>query len=107
VTVDKYGPGATILTGELGRIFGIPIISPGYAVKTEADGKQSTTESNNSKGHITLFNPRNFLAGTRRDTQFFMDRIQRTDQLLIEVYLRKAFTRFGTNGAAGIYDITL
>ena len=107
VTVDKYGPQATVVTGELGNLWGIPIISPSYAVKTEADGKQSTTEASNTKGQITLFNPNGWLAGVRRDVQLFFDRIQRTDQFLFELYTRRAFTRFGGNVAAGIYDITL
>jgi HK97 family phage major capsid protein len=107
VTIDKYGPAATIVTGELGRIWGIPIIAPSYAVKTEADGKQSDTESSNTKGQITLFNPQGWLGGVRRDTQLFFDRIQRTDQFLFELYTRRAFTKFGENVAAGIYNITL
>ena len=106
-TVDKYGPGATILTGELGSIYGIPIIIPPYASKTEADGKASTTEASNTKGQITVFAPAAYLGGNRRGLQFFMDRIQGRDQFLIELYTRRAFTRFGTNGAAGIYNITL
>ena len=106
-TVDKYGPGATIVTGELGRIYGIPIVSPGYASKTEADGKASTTEASNTKGQITVFNPAGFLGGSRRDVQLFFDRIQRTDQFLFELYTRRAFIRFGGNVAAGIYDISL
>lgn len=106
-TVDKYGAGATILTGELGSIYGIPIISPSYASKTEADGKASGTEASNTKGQITLFNPRAYLGGVRREVQLFMDRIQGTDQFLLELYTRRGFTRFGTNGAAGIYNITV
>jgi HK97 family phage major capsid protein len=107
VTVDKYGPAATIITGELGSIKGIPIISPSYATKTEADGKCSDTEASNTKGQITLFNPRGWLGGVRRDVQLFFDRIQRTDQFLFELYTRRAFTKFGENVAAGIYDITV
>lgn len=107
VTVDKYGPNATIQTGELGRIYGIPIVSPSYAVKSEADGKLSTTEASNTKGHLTIFNPKGWLAGRRNDVQFYFDRIQRTDQFLFEMYVRTAFTSFGANVAAGVYDITL
>ncbi len=107
VTVDKYGAAATILRGELGSLYGIPIISPSYAVKTEADGKQSTTEGSNTKGQITIFNPQGWLGGVRRDTQLFFDRIQRTDQFLFELYTRRAFTKFGENVAAGIYNITV
>ena len=107
VTVDKYGPGATILTGELGRLYGIRVISPSYAVKTEADGRQSDTESSNTKGQLTLFNTRGWLGGVRRDTQLFFDRIQRTDQFLFELYTRRAFTNFGEFVASGVYNITV
>ena len=106
-TIDKYGPGATIVTGELARVDGIPIIAPSYASKTEADGKASGTETNNTKGQITICAPRGYLAGVLRDVQLFFDRIQRTDQFLFELYTRRAFTRFGTTVAAGIYDITI
>ena len=106
-TIDKYGPGATIVTGELARINGIPIVAPSYASKTEADGKASTTEASNTKGQITVCNPQAYVGGVRRDVQLFFDRIQRTDQFLFELYTRRAFTRFGTQGAAGIYDITI
>ena len=106
-TVDKYGAGATVVTGELAKFQGIPIIAPSYASKTEADGKASTTEASNTKGQITVMNPQAYLGGVRRDVQLFFDRIQRTDQFLFELYTRRAFTRFGTQGAAGIYDITI
>jgi hypothetical protein len=106
-TVDQYGPAATVLTGELGSYSGIPIISPSYASKTMADGKASDTESNNSRGQITLFNPRGFLAGQRREMQLFFDRIQGTDQFLFELYTRRGFTRFGGNVASGIYNIAV
>ena len=104
-TVDKYGPAATVLTGELGRYSGIPIISPAYATKTDTDGFLVDTESTNTRGQITVFNPDGFLAGSRRELQLFFDRIQRTDQFLFELYTRRAFTRFGGNVAAGIYNV--
>ena len=106
-TVDKYGPAATVLTGELGRYSGIPIISPAYATKTDTDGFLVDTEATNSRGQITVFNPAGFLAGSRREVQLFFDRIQRTDQFLLELYSRRAFTRFGGNTAAGIYNIVV
>ena len=106
-TVDKYGAQATIVSGELANVYGIPIVSPGYAIKTEADGKASTTEASNTKGQITIFNPAGWLGGVRRDVQLFFDRIQRTDQYLFELYTRRAFTRFGGNVSSGIYNISL
>ena len=106
-TVDKYGPQATVLTGELASYRGVPIVSPAYASKTEADGKASDTESSNTKGQISVFAPAGFVGGVRREVQLFFDRIQRTDQFLFELYTRRAFNRFGGNVSAGIYNITL
>ena len=107
VTVDKYGANAPVLTGELGRVFGIRVVSPPYAGKTDVDGKQSESEASNSKGQISVFNTRGFLAGNRSGVEMFFDRVQGRDQYLLELYTRRAFTRHGTGVAAGIYDITV
>lgn len=106
-TVDKYGPAATVITGELGRYRNMRWIAPSYASKTEADGKASDTEASNTKGQITVFNPQGWVRGQLRGLSLYFDRVQRTDQFLFELYMRKAFTRFGGNTAAGIYDITV
>jgi len=106
-TVDKYGAGATVLTGELGAFAGIPIIAPSYATKTDSDGKAVDTEASNTKGQLTVFAPRGFIGGVRRETQLFFGRIQGQDQFKFELYSRRAFQRHGANVAAGIYDITL
>jgi len=107
LTVDKYGPAATIVNGELGSFGGIPIISPPYAGKSLASGLIGSTEGNNTKGQITIFNPKGFISGVVRSAQLYFDRIQRTDQFLLELYTRIAFTKFGAGVAAGIYDITV
>ncbi|MBM3940442.1 MAG: phage major capsid protein [SAR202 cluster bacterium] len=106
-TVDKYGPGAAVLTGELGRIFGIRCFAPAYASKTEADGKAAEVESSNTKGQITLFNRRGFIRGERAGLSTYFARVQGRDQFLLELYTRQAFTRHGTGVAAGIYNITV
>ena len=106
-TVDKYGPQATVITGELGRYRGIRVFSPAYASKTDTDGKANDTESQNVKGQISVFNRNGWIRGSLRGLQLYFDRVQRTDQFLFEMYMRKAFTRFGGNVAAGIYDITV
>jgi len=44
ITVDKYGAQATIHTGEIGRIYGVPIVVTEYiADDLEADGTDHTT----------------------------------------------------------------
>lgn len=105
LTVDKFGPRASIVAGQVGAIFGIPIIAPAYAPKTEADGKLSATASNNTLGQLSVVSVRGWLRGEYRGVQMFMDRIQRTDQLLIELYTRQAFTRWGADVASGVYNV--
>lgn len=107
VTVERYGQGATIITGELARLGGMRVISPSYASKTEADGKASDTASNNTKGQITIVNTRGCLGGVRRGVEFYADRIQRTDQLLLEMYTRRSFNVWASTVTAGIYNITV
>jgi hypothetical protein len=43
ITVDKYGPSATILTGEIGKLWGMPIVVSEYISHTlKADGTPGT-----------------------------------------------------------------
>ena len=104
-TVDEYGAQATVVTGELGRANGVPVVAPGYASRTEADGKASGTAANNVRGQLTATNPAGWVRGVRRGTEMFFDRIQRTDQFLMELYLRNSFNRFGGSVASGIRNI--
>lgn len=104
-TVDKLGAGATIVTGQLAALDGVPIIVPAYATKTEADGKLSATAANNTLGQVGIFNRRGWILGTYRPMQLFFDRIQRTDQFLFELYTRVAFQRWGADVAAGVINI--
>jgi HK97 family phage major capsid protein len=106
-TVDRFGDLATIRTGKIQAIDGVPILSPGYATKAEADGKLSETASNNTLGHLTVFNRRGWLRGQLRQVQVFVDRVQGTDQFRLELYTRVAFQRWGTDVAAGVRNITV
>lgn len=104
LTVDKYGAQATVVSGELARIFGIPVLAPAYATRTKANGRVSATPTANDKGQLSIVNVRGWLRGVYRPVQFFFDRIQRTDQFLVELYTRQAVVRWGGDVAAGIYN---
>jgi len=114
ITVDKFGPQATVLTGQMARIGQHPLI-PSIAVsKTEADGKVSTTAGNNTKGQVAVFNRRGFKTGWRRRVRLETERLPATDQTRIVYSLRLGFGRFSPTGAASgieagdvIYDISL
>lgn len=101
LTVDKYGPGATVLNGELARIAGRhPLISSIAVPKTEADGKVSTTAANNTLGQTVVFNRRGSVMGWRRRVMVETERLPATDQTRIVYSLRNGFGRFTPTGAA-------
>lgn len=76
VTVDKYGPGATILTGELGRIFGVPVFTA-FGIEARRNlvavtGMNDATGNTFSTGLIV--NRMNFRLGDRRDVRLETDK---------------------------------
>lgn len=114
ITVDKYGPRATVLTGEQGRVLGHPLISSQAMSKTEADGKVSTTSSNNTKGQVVAYNRRGYTAGWRRRVRIETERLPATDQTRLVYSLRMGFGRFTPTGSASgiessdaLFNITL
>ena len=109
VTVDKYGPNAVVLTGELAKYRGIPIVVSPEAPLTEDDGKVSDTAASNTQGQISMYNRRMWSVGFRRNILIEMDRdIQRRMYIMV-TSLRIAVACWGTRSSAehtaGIYDI--
>jgi HK97 family phage major capsid protein len=66
LTVDKMGPKATLLTGQIGQIFGVPVILSGQLAKANATGQVDQTGDNNTKGRIVLVNRDMWRLGLRR-----------------------------------------
>jgi len=99
-TLDTYGPNATIVQGELARFFGIPIL-PYEAIplltsdKVEADGKASTTASNNTLGWILVFNRTGWRLGFRRELVIESWRDIKKDQNVLVASLRMALIPSG------------
>lgn len=100
LTVDKYGPQATVLTGEVLKIARHPLVTSMAMSKTEADGKASTTANNNVKGQVAAFNRRGFKTGWRRRVMVETERLPATDQTRLVYSLRMGFGRFTPTGAA-------
>lgn len=100
LTVDKFGDRATVLRGQQGRIGMHPLISSIRLSKTEADGKVSTTGSNNTLGQVVVFNRTGYVVGIRRRLQLEVERLPATDQSRLVWSLRTGFGRFSPTGAA-------
>lgn len=76
LTVDKYGPSATVLSGELGKVDGSPLIVSEYVrANLNATGVYDGVTTNRS--HCLTVNRKGFLRGLRRDV---------TIQRLVEIY---------------------
>lgn len=110
----KQYQGLPLLNGEVARILGHPVVSCIAVSKTEADGKVSTTGSNNTKGQIVAFNRNAFKVGWRRRVKVETENLIGRDQTDIMYSLRMGFGRFSPTGAASgieaasvIYNITL
>ena len=108
-TLDKFGPSAIILTGQLAAYRGIPIIVSASHPKGEADGKVNSTAANNTLGSFSIFHRMMWYAGFRRDLLMEVDRdIQRRQYIMVTSF-RQAVAAHGTRSTnahtAGVYNI--
>lgn len=110
----QNGNSADLLNGQVTSILGHPVVTSIAYAKTEADGKSSTTGSNNVKGQIAAFNRMGVTAGWRRRVKIETERIPATDQTRIVASLRLGLGRYTPTGAAsgikwvaGAYNISL
>ena len=99
-TVDKYGPQATVLTGELAKYAGIPLIVSGAMLEAEDDGRQSTTAANNDEGQIALVHRDMWRVGFRRQLLIEIDRDIKKRQFVMVVSFRIAVAARGTRSSA-------
>lgn len=95
-TLEKYGSSATVLTGELGRLDGIPIIvSEWVREDLSTTGLYDATTTNNTI--LILANLRRFIQGEkRRMTLKTFEDIQ-NDQVVLVTTMRMAFNSLETS----------
>jgi len=108
VTVDKYGQSASILTGEVGVIYGVPVLPTAEMALTEADGKLSyDTPSNNTKGQAVCAYRPGWVVGYRRRIAATMSYLPYYDAYQLVATIRLAFINFDSEVAAALYNITV
>jgi len=91
-TVDQFGPGATILQGELAKLDGIPIIVSGKAREDlNASGVFDGTTTN--KGTLILVHRPSFLIGDRRQVTTKTKEEIEFDQTMLVSTMRQSFKR--------------
>lgn len=96
-TKDKYGDKAVVITGELAKLDGIPMIVSGQmAENLNANGVYDASVT--SKGVILLVNRDAFVLGDRRRITIKTDDLIQTDQTVLVATQRAAFERVWTTG---------
>lgn len=93
ITVEKYGAGATILTGEVGRIFGIPVLVSEFVREDlNASGVRDNTTQNRTIA--IMVNRKAYCIGTRRAVTLKTFENTETDQTILTGTTRKIFKNY-------------
>ena len=100
-TMDKLGPNATLLTGMLGAVEGIPVIVSEQMPLADEDGKITDGASSNTKGRLLLVNRTQWAQGFRRQLMIDVDRDTQKRQTVVTVSFRHALAeRSGSRSTA-------
>lgn len=88
LTVDKYGPNATIIKGELGKIFGIPIVVSSYIREDLNANGVFDNQTKNRTVAFLVYRP-GFVYGKRRDitVETKTDPEQQVNKLIVSTRL--------------------
>lgn len=104
-TVDKFGPHATVLTGEIAKVDGVPVLVSAEMPLTQADGKADTT--GNTKGQAVCVYRSGWVVGYRRRVAATMDYLPYYDAYQMVATVRLAFAPFDGAVASMLYNITV
>lgn len=91
-TVDRYGPNATVITGELAKVDGVPIVVSEY-MRQDLDATGVYTSPGDSLTAAITVNRRGFVVGERRgiSIQRLVELYSEFDQQALVATMRKAF----------------
>ena len=67
-TLDKLGPNATLLRGQLGAVEGIPVIVSEQMAPADIDGKVTGAGNAQTRGRLLITNRTQWRVGYRRGT---------------------------------------
>ena len=90
-TLDKLGPQATLLNGQLAQVDGIPVIVSEQMAASDADGKVTDGGNTNTKGRLLAVNRTQWRLGFRRELMIETTRDIQKRQSIMVVSMRLAF----------------
>ena len=100
-TLDKFGPQATVLTGQLGAVEGIPVIVSEQMRLADADGKVTSGGNANTKGRLLIVNRSQWRVGFKRELTIETVRDAQKRQNIMVVSFRIALQeRSGSRASA-------
>lgn len=100
-TVDKLGPHATLLTGQLGAVEGVPVVVSEQLQLADADGKVTSGGNTANTGRLLLVNRTQWRKGFKRELLIETERDIQKRQNVMVVSMRVAFAeRTGTRSSA-------
>ncbi len=100
-TVDKLGPNATLLTGQLGSVEGVPVVVSEQMALADADGKVTAAGNVASTGRLLLVNRTQWRKGFKRELLIETERDVQRRQNVMVVSMRVAFAeRTGSRTSA-------
>jgi hypothetical protein len=91
ITVDKYGPNAVVLSGELARFDGIPVIVSEY-VREDLNATGVYDGTTTGRTEVLLVRKDAFLYGDRRDVLVETDREIKSQTIDLVASQRVAFS---------------
>ena len=91
-TMDKLGPNATLLTGMLGAVEGIPVIVSEQMRLADSDGKVTDAGNTRPAGRLLIFNRTQWMQGFRRRVSIDVERDTQKRQTVVTVSFRHALT---------------
>ncbi len=91
-TMDKLGPNATLLTGMLGAVEGIPVIVSEQMRLADIDGRVTEGGNVRGAGRLLIFNRTQWTQGFRRKITIDVDRDTQKRQTVVTVSVRHALT---------------
>lgn len=105
LTMDKAGPLATALTGQIGFIDGIPVFVSAEMPETEADGKVGGTT--NDRGTALCVYRAGWYVGYRRRIAVSVDYLPYYDSYQLTATVRLGFINSGNDVASVLYNIAV
>ena len=102
-TLDKLGPNATLLRGQLGAVEGIPVIVSEQMALADADGKVTDGGNTTNTGRLLLVNRSQWRVGYRRELLIETTRDIQKRQNIMVVSMRLAFMERTGNRATATH----